>query len=150
MSFKTEKYADGTKIPETMIHNPIIYDVINDVILQNFNKGNKKYNKQKEQLTPTSILALPISSTLVGEFVLAPLFFDASVFWSAFDNASHDALLTLVDIGGGGMFPDVGWDDIVKAKKTKKNAEDAKVRLIFCISASQASLSVCILITYVT
>jgi len=33
VSFKTEKYAARTQIPETMIHNPIIYDVINDVIL---------------------------------------------------------------------------------------------------------------------
>jgi len=60
---------------------------------------------------------------LFGEFVLAPLFFDASVFWSALDNASRDAFLTLVEVGGGEMFPDVvdvGWDDIVKAKQKKK------------------------------
>ena len=115
MSFKTEKYAARTQIPETMIHNPIIYDVINDVILW---KGNKQKQQTKEQLTPTSILALPISPMLFGEFVLAPLFFDASVFWSALDNASSDAFLTLVEVGGGEMFPDVvdvGWDDIVKA-----------------------------------
>jgi hypothetical protein len=88
-----------------------------------YEKVISKNNKQKKQLTPTSILALPISPMLFGEFVLAPLFFDASVFWSALENASRDAFLTLVEVGEGEMFPDVvdvGWDDIVKAKQRKK------------------------------
>jgi uncharacterized membrane protein len=68
------------KILETMIHNPNIYDVIMTSFSEITTKVTKKNNQQKEQLTPTSLLALPISSTLLGEFILVLLLLDAPLF----------------------------------------------------------------------